>query len=509
MKNYSHLDHWPALFCTRRKLLNALDKELKESKFLFGRNMSFNYAGKDYIDAEIFAIEKKDGPIAIRSLIYYDKEAEENKLISTFPIGEPLEECGSVELRHTIDQWQNKIEANIEGELVSKNWSTLNFYSTDYLMQKPFVRLTHSAKYSLVAFGLRCELASQKDIRFEGQEALDFLKKINREPQFDENGEVVPVIINKRNMVSFLPTHPDTPDIMQFHSPISHIESFTSFDVSMYRMTITIARSDSNLNITLYARQHFFRRTPRVGDAIEGVIWLQGHTATDLLQVLEEDEKGKNLSEVTDNFFAAANKVDPQNGFDNLTPLMESFKDLKVKDGFELDGFWADCGENSYIKLYFSTKGTTLRWMPQIVDGKPDSEFRDNMFIHNHLDESIVQNLPPLTNYIEGPFTPEAIWQAYLLLTAKHYLPITKGLRNERRYPLIRKIDFLKLDDERLSDYANDNRLRSEVDIIDKNRALVSCALWSGSTGLCVEKVVVSRAGNGYKFGTFRTMPID
>ena len=179
-----------------------------------------------------------------------------------------------------------------------------------------------------------------------------------------------------------------------------------------------------------------------------------------------------------------------------------------MRNGYVLDGFYADRGDESYTKLYFSAAGSEWRYLPEIEDGQFTPKFDDRMYIHNHLDESVNDMLPPLTDYIEGPFTESAIWAMYMLMTAEYYLPMTNGLGEIYRVPITRKLDFIRLDNEHLTEFSKDERVKSGVSIVNENTALVSCAFWSQKQGICIEKTIVTRKDNGYKFGTSRILPI-
>lgn len=510
MKHQSHGDHWEAIFTSRKDVVKCLRETSKNGEFLFGRETSYNNEGTDISGAKIFAIEKTDGPIAARALVYHDDEKETNTLVSAFPVGRPLECCPPVSLRHyCLSQWKNRLEANMDGTSTSEEDWHVNFFCADYLSQKYAIRLCDKADYNLVAFALNCEFPNpdQMEIRFEGQKAINFLEKMKREPKYLDNGEVEPVVISTRNMVTYLPFHEDDPDIAEFRSPVSNVEAFSSFGVPMYRMMITIFRHDGDVNVTLYARQSFFDHMPEEGEPIQGVLWMQGEMQTDLIEILKENNDGGEIALETAKFLQAIRRINLE-GYDDLNLLIEPFSELKMKPGYVLDGFWADRGETSYTKLYFSAEGSEWRYLPESNDGKFTPDFDDRMYIHNHLDEKVNEILPPLTDYIEGPFTESGIWATYLLMTAEYYLPMTNEIGDMYRVPITRKLDYLRLDNEHLSEYSKDERVKSGVTIVNENTAMVSCAFWSRKDGLCIEKTIVTRTDNGYKFGTSRILPV-
>lgn len=510
MKNQTHGDHWEALFSSEKELLKWLKEVRKSGDFVFGRETTYNNGEVDINRAKVFAIEKSEGPIALRGLVYHDDESNRNTLVTAFPVGKPLESCAPVPLKHyCLYQWRDRLEANIDCTSQEEESWHVNFFSTDYLTQKHMIRLYDKAEYNLVGFALDCGFPrpDQLEIKFEGQKALDLLAKFKREPKYLENGEVEPVVFSTKNMVSLLPTNEDYPDIYEFWSPVSNVEEFTSFGVPMYRMKVTIFRHDEEVNVTLYARQSFFDRMPEEGEPIKGVIWLQGEMHTDLYELLQKSDDGGEIAQFTSQFLQAVRDINLE-GYDDLNLLIEPFEELKMRDGYVLDGFWADRGDASYTKLYFSAAGSEWRYLPEIEDGQFTPKFDDRMYIHNHLDESVNDMLPPLTDYIEGPFTESAIWAMYMLMTAEYYLPMTNGLGEIYRVPITRKLDFIRLDNEHLTEFSKDERVKSGVSIVNENTAVVSCTFWSQKQGICIEKTIVTRKDNGYKFGTSRILPI-
>ncbi len=135
-------------------------------------------------------------------------------------------------------------------------------------------------------------------------------------------------------------------------------------------------------------------------------------------------------------------------------------------------------------------------------DGIFTSKFDDSMYFQNDVDESVVSDIPPLTDYIEGEFDEESIFAMYLLMRSSSLLPMSNYYYENSRRLLLRIVDFINLPDETIGAYAKDERIQPNVILIDTCRAFLSCAFWSKSEGLCVEQIAVIRSGNGYFFGS-------
>ena len=79
------------------------------------------------------------------------------------------------------------------------------------------------------------------------------------------------VVFYLNELVAFLQTGDDA----TFQSPIKSVETIRAFDKDFYKFKITILR-DPDVEIYLYAKTDFFDRKPGLGDALRGIIWLQG-----------------------------------------------------------------------------------------------------------------------------------------------------------------------------------------------------------------------------------------
>lgn len=215
---------------------------------------------------KVFSVSD-ESEITPKILLATNPKKQVNEVVSGYP---SVQSKNSIKLKITkIDEWDNFIEAVITGE--TEDEESITFFDTNYFLHKESYKIGEIYNFTISALGYDVEMLDEKSFSFEGQKAKDWLAKIGREPTYDERGNVEPVVFYLNELVAFLQTGDDA----TFQSPIKSVETIRAFDKDFYKFKITILR-DPDVEIYLYAKTDFFDRKPGLGDALRGIIWLQG-----------------------------------------------------------------------------------------------------------------------------------------------------------------------------------------------------------------------------------------
>ncbi|NLX41796.1 MAG: hypothetical protein GXY75_07895 [Bacteroidales bacterium] len=261
------------------KCIDDIDKVFQEivpSIFDKGRVMETIETTVDCFDDEVpvhtqvFSFSD-DSELTAKLLIANNPKTENGELFAGYPY---VNYKSIIKLKiHEIYEWDNLVEAIITGE--TKNGEKISFFDTNYFVHKESYKRGEIYDFSIFAIGYEVEMLKDDKVVLEGQQAVDWHAKLGREPTYDTDGNIKPVVIHLNELVYFMSTESDTPYYMAFQSPISSIETLRAFDKDFYKCKITIAR-DPDIEISLYARADFFDTEPKVNDAIRGIMWLQG-----------------------------------------------------------------------------------------------------------------------------------------------------------------------------------------------------------------------------------------
>lgn len=500
MLTQNHSQHWHTIY-DEAENLNACFHEIVDSgEFELGRRTPAYIDGmhRDSTPVGLFKLHK--GEITTKLLVAKGFHKENDALGGFYFTGKPMASCPSVRVKQDLMIWDNLIEANIEAETITVEGRNFNFYCPNYLQYKVELQFTKEIEVDLIAFAYTCEILKETEFQFEGQQALDFLAKSGRTPEYDEHGNVKPIVFNLANMVALLPKGEEIPDIYTFQSPIHEIEEVEAWGMEFYRMKITVSREDDNdTYATLYARKSLFGEQPHVGDPLRGCYFLQGNITDTITKLIDETSPKTFFTEMTKEYFQFIRSFDYRKGFYDLTTFQEKFKHIRLREGYVLDGYWLKRHNDRRMKLYVCKANTEWKYDPEIVDGKVVPEFNDAQYIDNDIEYALAGSIPPLDGYIEGPFTEEAIWEAYILHVSDSLLPQSKN--EDVWVPIFSKGALLGLTNDIYARYAYESSWHPMVTILDDSSAIVRATYWSETEGLFTESLPVLKTQNGYEFG--------
>jgi len=275
--NECHGDHWEAVLSDSKKdFYDVIKTSLEDSTLVGSKNGNhlLSYREKDKYGEE--------SPVSVKIII--SEKGDSNEVMSGYPC---VSNGAYVHVKiEKINEWENGLEATIEGETVSGNF--ISFFDTDYVLHKNEYIEGEYYWFSLAGIIYSAEVLEKgaADIELLGKEAIDFKAKIGEEPEYDENGNIKPVHFSLDNLVAFIPT--ECPDDVEFQSPLIGTKTVSRFFgakiVSGYM--ITAYRSESgecaqDIRIPFIVAQSNFEGKPRENKPCRGMLWLHGHVVSD------------------------------------------------------------------------------------------------------------------------------------------------------------------------------------------------------------------------------------
>lgn len=272
MAEQGHGNHWECVEDMNNVLQNILPSIVQEgTKVETSEIFADCFENEIPSKTKIFSITNEE-ELTAKILIATNQEKQTNEVVSGYPY---IQSKSSIRLTITeINEWQNLFEAVVTGE--TEDGHSISFFDTNYILHKESYKIGEVHDFSVFALGYDIENLKENSFSFKGQEAIDWLAKSGQEPNYDEEGNIEPVVFYLNELVAFLPTNENYPDDRQFQSPIKDIETIQAFDKEFYKIKITIFR-DPDIEIDLYTKTDFFDKKPQVKDAIRGIIWLQGY----------------------------------------------------------------------------------------------------------------------------------------------------------------------------------------------------------------------------------------
>jgi len=225
-------------------------------------------------ETTVFSYVLRDTPLSAMALVGENVLSETNELLSAYPY---VKSGTDLRLRiEEIHEWPNGYEAAITGE--TDCGLAISFFDTKYFKHKSSYRVGDQYQFSIAASAYSAEGLQERTFQFEGQQAVDFLKKTGRSPERDEDGSIRPVVFDLSGLVAYLPGGGSFPDDAEFQSPVISISEVQGFGAPFYCLKIYLHR-EPEIVIDLYAKQDMFSAVPQETDPVRGMLWMQGSLA--------------------------------------------------------------------------------------------------------------------------------------------------------------------------------------------------------------------------------------
>lgn len=498
----SHGDHLDCIMLPEKLMSEHLHGMVNKAKSWRCVNKEVTTDDMYEVMTSVSSLVYGENDIRMLFIVAASTVTHENEILAAYPLGKGVPVNVHID---KVIEWDNQVEATV---LCSVGEFSFAFFPVDYYCNKRLYRVGRTVYVDLAALGVRVEEAQRK-FMFEGQQAIDWLAKIGKEPKCDENGDVEPVKFNMDNMVAFFNMNSKCPDEAEFQSPAGDIEKTSFLDVDFLKTDVIISRSDTDdgelsLSLPLYFRQEFFSEVKK-GDPIRGWLWITGSVTG---KHEEHFEKERPLGDMAADFDAFMYESDFKS-FDNLMFVMAELPLLKIRDGYELDAFQRGNDHGWYMQAYCCKAGADVRYVPE-----KHGDYDDSLRIHGRIGFGAISSLPAVLSYMEVPFTEEGIMQAWLLDNLTDFMPKGWHANYSTKYFIF---DEYRIDE--LFPIASDedglqgrSMVRNQVKALDRELLLPSVTIdgdtavleyaywndWSGMTKVCVP---VKRVGNSVEFG--------
>lgn len=531
----NHGDHLDSIMPANELMSRYLRRIIQDAKSWRQARTAVTTEDMYETKTNVFSLVYGENDIRILVTVAASTKSESNEFMSLYPIakGVPLE----VKIDKVIE-WDNQIEATV---LCSIGEFEFAFFPIDYYCNKKKYKVGETLTVDLSAIGIKVEEA-QRGFQFEGQQAVDWLAKIGKKPDYDENGNVMPVKFSLEKLVAFINKDSKCPDEAEFQSPVSEIETTSILGVNFFKTNITICRRDTDdgeleVSIPLYFRQDFFP-TVQKEDPVRGWLWITGSITGEHEEGNSEPAEVNKLAKIAADFEEYMDNFDIK-AYDDLMPVVEQLPLLKIRKNYVLDVFekgdwhgWINqpyCRTEAAFERYFPTDveeveekdnfgslfGLIKKKEPKMVKQKVHTPYNDTLLIDGRISFGEAKDVPPILPYFDVPFTEEGIIQAWLLNNISDFM--SKGWHmnyssvdyvfNVRRMEKL----FPPYDPDEKSSFGGRSKVRDEVFALDLesllptvkvagNTAVLEYAYWNDWRGLVKSTVKVEKDGNSVKF---------
>lgn len=264
----THGDHIEAVMDTESFIKDFLQQILGESKLSGKANTDVILEYPEPYHTDVFSLQYGEPDLGFTAIIATDKAKTSNQFVSAFPVFYGSALRVKVE---TVRVWSNRMEATVRCRYRSFSFS---FFATDYFMHKSDYIPGNEIEIQVGAWGLRVEEADH-GFSFEGQQAIDFLAQTGEKPDYDDQGNIIPVKFSTENLVAFFDINEKCPEEPEFQSPAGEMRHRALLGVDFWETDIFIHREHFDVKIPILFRKDMLTEAEE-GMPLRGYMWIVG-----------------------------------------------------------------------------------------------------------------------------------------------------------------------------------------------------------------------------------------
>ena len=213
-------------------------------------------------------VVKTGGDMGMIALMLNNAKAKRIDFVCTYPFHKGIPHKLNIK---KVAEWDSQVEAVVYAETEEM---PIAFYATDYY--------TNKNKYVPGAV-LNIELAGSayKIVEGESETVLDaetsarVRSDMGIEPEYDKDGNVLPMILNNEKLVAYLPHNEEFPDDAEFASSIKSVEQVSLFGIDFIKAEISICHEPEETYVPLYFKKEYLPNAKK-GTLVRGFLWMQG-----------------------------------------------------------------------------------------------------------------------------------------------------------------------------------------------------------------------------------------
>jgi len=270
-----HGDHWDIFDVTDGNFLNLIPEVIENGKPAGEGCLSVSINGMPKKKWDVYAKRFDNNDLSIVVILANCKDLTNNIVVSHYPCS-----YNGMTYEMTVEKvhkWSSGAEATVEATLESGE--TLSFFAIDYYTNSQLYKKGNKIRVCLSAFAYNAEVPLEEeddDSPFYSDEVKAFFSDLIKKAEQAEDGKVIPLWDNTKDVVSYMPDEDEYMDEAEFQSPIQSVEETSFLEIPLYKIGILI-NQDPDVEVPLYAPQGCFEQQPAEGDSLSGDLWLHGY----------------------------------------------------------------------------------------------------------------------------------------------------------------------------------------------------------------------------------------
>lgn len=272
-----HGEHWQAIDGDAERTFTELAPRAAQRGRVHGKT-EFDRIGEDGVTRRESAtgLVYGDPPIGFFTLVTSDSEAGRNVVDSAYPFCiEGIEHEVTIA---RLSPWEGGLNGVVQAEI--RSGAIFWFFDPFFYLSKDRYRVGHRCKVTLAALAMRLGKAEQDEFEIKDGPLVQIEKEraLREDPAADVGD--ISMKFSIKGATIYLPAQ-DHPEEGAFRGVAEEVGRFSVEARGFRRIKTLLVRADDvELPIWLYASESILQGyEPRIGDDLDGAIWVQGHLA--------------------------------------------------------------------------------------------------------------------------------------------------------------------------------------------------------------------------------------
>ena len=213
-------------------------------------------------------VVKTGGDMGMIALMLNNAKAKRIEFVCTYPFHKGIPHKLTIK---KVAEWDNQVEAVVYAETEEM---PIAFYATDYYTNKKRYVPGAELDIELAASAYKI-VEGEKETVLDAETSARMRSDMGIEPEYDKDGNVLPMILSNEKLVAYLPHNEEFPDDAEFASSIKSVEQVSLFGIDFIKAVISICHEPEETYVPLYFKKEYLPNAKK-GTLVRGFLWMQG-----------------------------------------------------------------------------------------------------------------------------------------------------------------------------------------------------------------------------------------
>lgn len=269
-----HGDHWESLYSLDDYVESKLQRDIQQGTLVCSADCVDVEGGTDRTE-QVMCFRWGSGKIANQSLVVTNSAKQSNVFFSAYPV--ILDGIESEFTVTSVEPWEFGIEGWIRGA-VCQDQAKICLFDTMYFAGSSELKEGDKARFKLAGLAYVLRPIERKSFEIDKGPIWEMTKQDRLKDGESLESASRPVEISMAGAALFLQRSGDSCDEAEFQGAIDDISVVEHDLQKIYRLEMVLIRpGDDEFRLPVYASEKVLNGyEPKLGDDVEGVLWLQG-----------------------------------------------------------------------------------------------------------------------------------------------------------------------------------------------------------------------------------------